>query len=212
MVLVNGSEGIGTGWSSYVPNYNPREVVANIRHLLNGEMMEPMHPWYRGFKGTIEKTASKEAGATYTVTGVVEEVDETTLRITELPVRKWTQDYREFLESIADQNDSFIDVSIFSSIWIFSVCSLVFLMFYILLFQGFRQYSDDTTVHFEVSMSEEKMMLAKQEGLLKKFKLTSSISTSNMHLFDSTGFIKKYDTPEQSKTKNCTNKSTVQYL
>ena len=62
MVLVNGSEGIGTGWSSYIPNYNPRDIVANVRRLLNGEQMEPMHPWYRGFKGTIGKTASKEAG------------------------------------------------------------------------------------------------------------------------------------------------------
>lgn len=50
MVLVNGSEGIGTGWSSYVPNYNPRELVANVKRLLNGEPMQPMDPWYKGFK------------------------------------------------------------------------------------------------------------------------------------------------------------------
>lgn len=110
MVLVNGSEGIGTGWSSYIPNYNPRDIVANVRRLLNGEPMEPMHPWYRGFKGTIEKTASKESGVTYTISGIVEEVDETTLKITELPIRRWTQDYKEFLESIITANDSFIKV------------------------------------------------------------------------------------------------------
>lgn len=52
LVLVNGSEGIGTGWSSYIPNYNPRDVVVNVRRLLNDEMMEPMDPWYRGFKVT----------------------------------------------------------------------------------------------------------------------------------------------------------------
>jgi len=50
VVLVNGSEGIGTGWSSYVPNYNPRDVIANVRRLLNDEPMLPMDPWYRGFK------------------------------------------------------------------------------------------------------------------------------------------------------------------
>lgn len=50
LVLVNGSEGIGTGWSSYIPNYNPRDIVANVRRLLNDETMEPMDPWYRGFK------------------------------------------------------------------------------------------------------------------------------------------------------------------
>lgn len=99
-VLVNGSEGIGTGWSSYIPNYNPRDIINNVRRLLNGEMTEPMDPWYRGFKGTLEKTATKEAGNSYTVCGIMEEINETTLRITELPIRRWTQDYREFLESL----------------------------------------------------------------------------------------------------------------
>ena len=119
MVLVNGSEGIGTGWSSYIPNYNPRDIVANVRRLLNGEQMEPMHPWYRGFKGTIEKTASKEAGVTYTVTGIIEEVDETTIRITELPIRRWTQDYKDFLDSIITGNDPFIKVNSSTFEWLF---------------------------------------------------------------------------------------------
>ena len=103
-VLVNGCEGIGTGWSTFIPNYNPRDVVANIRRLLNGEMMEPMNPWYRGFKGTIEKGASKEAGCSYTVNGVINEVNETTLRITELPIRRWTDDYKAFLNSVTEGN------------------------------------------------------------------------------------------------------------
>jgi len=50
MVLVNGSEGIGTGWSTFVPNYNPRDIIENVQRLLNDEPMEPMDPWYRGFK------------------------------------------------------------------------------------------------------------------------------------------------------------------
>ncbi|XP_057978601.1 DNA topoisomerase 2 isoform X2 [Malania oleifera] len=175
MVLVNGSEGIGTGWSTYVPNYNPRQIIANVRGLLKGELMEPMDPWYRGFKGTIEKTATKETGVTYTVSGIIEEVNETTLRIIELPVRRWTQDYKEFLESVMLGNDKTKDPFI----------------------KDYREHNDDTSVHFEVILSEEHLTMAKQEGLLKKFKLTTTISTSNMHLFDPRGLIKKYDTPEQ---------------
>lgn len=121
-VLVNGSEGIGTGWSSYIPNYNPRDIIANIRRMMNNEAMEPMDPWYRGFRGTIEKTATKEAGVTYTISGIIEEVDETTLRITELPVRRWTQDYKEFLESIMTGNekvkDPFIKVCCIVSLYV----------------------------------------------------------------------------------------------
>ncbi|NP_001313088.1 DNA topoisomerase 2-like [Nicotiana tabacum] len=174
MVLINGSEGIGTGWSSYVPNYNPRDLVANVRRLLNDEPMEPMDPWYKGFKGTIEKTATKEAGATYTVTGIIEEVNETTLRISELPVRRWTEDYKQFLESMTVSNDKAKDPFI----------------------KEVRAYGDENSVCFEVIMSEENLILAQQEGLLKKFKLATTISTSNMHLFDSNGKIKKYDNPE----------------
>ncbi|CAL5377393.1 unnamed protein product [Camellia sinensis] len=63
--------------------------------------------------------------------------------------------------------------------------------------EDYREHNDDTTVHFEVIMSEENLIMAKQEGLLKKFKLTTTINTSNMHLFDLKGVIKKYETPEQ---------------
>ncbi|XP_042514754.1 DNA topoisomerase 2 [Macadamia integrifolia] len=174
-VLINGSEGIGTGWSSYIPNYNPRDIIANIRHLLNGDPLEPMDPWYKGFKGSIEKTATKESGVSYTVSGIIEEINETTIRITELPIRRWTQDYKEFLESIMTGNDKIKDPFI----------------------KDYKEHNDDTTVDFEVILSEENLVAAKQEGLLKKFKLTTTISTSNMHLFDAKGVIKKYDTPEQ---------------
>jgi DNA topoisomerase-2 len=42
MVLVNGADGIGTGWMTKVPNHNPREIVENIRRLLRGEEPRPM--------------------------------------------------------------------------------------------------------------------------------------------------------------------------
>jgi DNA topoisomerase-2 len=123
LVLVNGSEGIGTGWSSYIPNYNPREISANVRRLLNGEEMVPMDPWYRGFKGTIEKSA-KEGG--YIVSGSVEEIDEQTFRITELPIRKWTQDYKQFLESITDGTPNVKDplIEVASPIHILSIYTI----------------------------------------------------------------------------------------
>lgn len=54
MVLVNGSDGIGTGWSSFVPNYNPSDIVDNLKRKIKGEEMEPMHPWYRGFRVCFE--------------------------------------------------------------------------------------------------------------------------------------------------------------
>lgn len=39
-VLVNGAEGIGTGWASKIPNYDIREIINNIHRMLNGD--EPL--------------------------------------------------------------------------------------------------------------------------------------------------------------------------
>lgn len=64
--------------------------------------------------------------------------------------------------------------------------------------QDFRQNGDDAIVDIEVRMKLDKIAGIMQEGLLKKFKLTTSLSTNNMHLFDAEGKIKKYDSPEES--------------
>ncbi|CDY67604.1 BnaAnng24760D [Brassica napus] len=137
-VLVNSCKGIGTGWSTFIPNYNTRDIVANIRRLLNAESMVPMDPWYMNFKGTIEKTASKDSGSTNTITGVYEEVDETTIRITELPIRRWTDDYKNFMEALKTNNNT-------------------------LYFQSVGAYYDDTSMDFQLQLSEENMMMARQE-------------------------------------------------
>jgi DNA topoisomerase-2 len=50
LVLIDGADGIGTGWSTYVPNYNPIDIVDNLRRMMNNEPLEAMTPWYRGFK------------------------------------------------------------------------------------------------------------------------------------------------------------------
>ena len=54
MVLVNGADGIGTGWMTKIPNFNPREIARNLQRLLNGLEPEEMNPWFKGFRGTID--------------------------------------------------------------------------------------------------------------------------------------------------------------
>ena len=68
MVLMNGAEGIGTGFSSYVPPYDPKVVKKNIQHALRGEAMEPMKPHFKGFKGKVTKTKEH----TWVLEGVVQ--------------------------------------------------------------------------------------------------------------------------------------------
>jgi len=50
MVLVNGTEGIGTGFSCYVPPFNPKDIKDNIQKALEGHGFTQMRPWFKGFK------------------------------------------------------------------------------------------------------------------------------------------------------------------
>lgn len=96
-VLVNGTEGIGTGFSSNVPSYNPDDIRANIKRALKGEVLKPMAPWVRGFKGLIQRD-----GTSWTATGVYS-VSGTNITITELPPGLWTDDYKAYLDGLIDK-------------------------------------------------------------------------------------------------------------
>ncbi|GIL81030.1 hypothetical protein Vretifemale_10164 [Volvox reticuliferus] len=175
-VLVNGAEGIGTGWSTSIPNYDPRDVIANLRRLLNGDEQLPLHPWYRGFTGTITEVPHKSGSRSYIVGGLVAQTGHNTIEITELPVRKWTQDYKEFLESLLRPQDK--DESP--------------------LISDYHEHHSDSNVHFVVELLPGKLdeCLAIPGGLEAKFKLQTKIATSNMMLFDKDGIIKHYQSPE----------------
>lgn len=101
MALVNGAEGIGTGWSTFIPCHNPRAVVSNIRRLMLGEAYVPMQPWYKGYSGAIEPSDDGR----YTATGKYKIISDDELEITELPIGKWTRDYKNFLEDLCQKED-----------------------------------------------------------------------------------------------------------
>ncbi len=91
MVLVNGAEGIGTGWSTKIPNYDPRVLAENVKRRLRGEELLPLEPWYKGFKGTFTQVEPNE----YVVSGEAVMRSSTSFDITELPIHTWTQPYRD---------------------------------------------------------------------------------------------------------------------
>eukprot|EP00746_Dinoflagellata_sp_MGD_P162675 gnl/MRDRNA2_/MRDRNA2_90336_c0_seq1.p1 gnl/MRDRNA2_/MRDRNA2_90336_c0~~gnl/MRDRNA2_/MRDRNA2_90336_c0_seq1.p1 ORF type:complete len:1412 (-),score=403.96 gnl/MRDRNA2_/MRDRNA2_90336_c0_seq1:195-4430(-) len=173
MVLVNGADGIGTGWSTFIPNYNPRDIIRNMQRVIRNEEMKDMVPWYKGFNGRIVPNPT-EAGK-FDVYGTCVKKNETTLEITELPVKHWTSAYKEFLEELlpGDKKPDESSEHIIDDI---------------------REYHSEANVHFEVTLTPEKMALADARGFDKVFKLKSSISTTNMVLFDAEGKIAKYET------------------
>jgi len=99
-VLINGTEGIGTGFSSYVPPYNPRDIARNIQNCLSGKPVEKMTPWFRGFKGKIRQDPDDEQA--WIMQGS-HTVNDSTVTVTELPPGRWIQDYKEFLDELVEK-------------------------------------------------------------------------------------------------------------
>jgi len=96
MVLVNGMNGIGTGFSTSIPKYNPVDIINNVKKKIKGEPYDEIKPWYSGFKGEIIKLKEN----TYLSKGRYEIITPTMIKITELPIGKWTDDYKKFLDTL----------------------------------------------------------------------------------------------------------------
>ncbi|CAG8440195.1 3052_t:CDS:10 [Diversispora eburnea] len=169
MVLVNGADGIGTGWSTSIPNFNPRDIVANLKNLMDGKELEPMSPWYRGFQGEIERVN----GDKYKVSGIIERDNEkdNIIHITELPIKVWTQNYENDLKKLmSDDNKTTTRIKArLYTLW---------------------------RPNFEVILDDE-LVDEPHEDLEKRFKTTSYLNTSNMVCFDKDGRLKKYGSPEE---------------
>lgn len=169
MLLVNGADGIGTGWSSTVPNYNPEDIVENLKRMLNGEEMKPMQPWFKGFKGDVTPLGPDR----YKFSGTVKQISDKEVEVTELPVRTWTQDFINRLEDMikADKTPSMI--------------------------KDYRDYNTNSDVHMILQLDEKNIKAPlTQEVLEDKFKLTKTVATSNLVAFDPEGRITKYNSVE----------------
>jgi DNA topoisomerase-2 len=167
MVLVNGATGIGTGWSTDIPNYDPLQIIENLRLWIRGSQMKPMKPWYRGFRGEIQSLGQ----GSYQSRGKFYETDKG-LEITELPLRTWTQNYKEFLQGLLPGGDGRSKTQI----------------------EDFREHHTEKTVRFSLKINSEEMEHIKQRGIETIFKLSNGLHETNMVLFDGEGKIQRYDT------------------
>ncbi|KAK7432371.1 DNA topoisomerase 2 [Neonectria magnoliae] len=178
MILVNGADGIGTGWSTSIPNYNPVDIVDNLRRRM-GRLedsagaeceFQPMQPWFRGWKGVMEPAGPDR----YKFNGVIQ-WDETVpneVIITELPIRMWTDDMKAKLEEIISgaKGPAFI--------------------------KDYKEFNDHKTVRFEIQLDEKHMKNPNVESLREQLKLNKQVAISNIVAFDTVGRIRKYEKVE----------------
>jgi len=124
MILVNGSKGIGTGFSTDIMPHNMLQIIQYIRAMLTDADRPTIEPYFKGFKGTIKNIGGSgsavnaaSAGspailplgspailppAKYLIKGTYEIIADRKVRITELPIGTWTDDYKQFLEKLMD--------------------------------------------------------------------------------------------------------------
>jgi DNA topoisomerase-2 len=181
MVLVNGSKGIGTGFSTDIMCYNPTQIIQYIRGKLSGALPGgdvEFVPYYEGFRGTIQKVSDE---GKYLFKGKYEKMGVDKIRVTELPVGYWTDDFKEYLESLTETVDKTGK----------KIVPVV---------KEYDDMSKDTSVDFIITLQKGKLaeLEANQldhgcNGVEKQFKLFSTNNSTNMHLFDANDKLKKYD-------------------
>lgn len=182
--LVNGISGIGTGFSCNIAPYNPKQIIGYLKDKLKGQSNNTEFvPYYEGFKGTINKIAEQK----YLIKGLYEKIGDDKIRITELPVGTWTMPYTTFLETLMD--GSTVDKTgkkIPPSIKDFtSVCTEVNVDFTVVFPKGKIQ-------ELEASIDANGC-----NGIEKLLKLFTTISTTNMHMFNSDFKLHKYTSVEE---------------
>ena len=178
MILVNGTKGIGTGFSTDIMCHNPLQIIDHIQSMLLKKPEAewgPIEPYYRGFKGSITPIASSSATAPtkFLVKGLhTVDAAKKQAHVTELPVGYWTEDFKKHLETLIESNT----------------------------IKDYADMSTDTVVDFTVTFPATAdfgaLTAVVDHGtctaLEKLLKLYTTESTSNMHLFDSQDQLKKY--------------------
>ena len=187
--LLNGISGIGTGFSCSIPAFHPKQIIAYLRNKLvgsnsaTGSGSTDFIPYYEGFKGAISKLADQK----YLIKGIYQKVGEDRVRIVELPVGTWTMHYITMLEGLMDGGVDKAGKKLAPEIKDFtSLCTEVAVDITVMLPKG-------KLAELEAAVDQ----LTGVNGLEKLLKLSTSISTTNMHMFNNEFKLHKYASVEE---------------
>jgi DNA topoisomerase-2 len=165
-LLVNGSQGIGTGWSTFVAPHNPKSLLDYVRAKIDKDEMPPsLRPFARGFDGSIEEQVD---GGGFISVGRVRQASNSTIIIDELPLGIWTNKYKNYLLKMRDRGD----------------------------IVHFVEDHTTTKVRFEIHVKRVQLNRMLNSGLENVFKLKKSLPMTNMNAFDSGNRIRKFASAE----------------
>jgi len=179
MVLINGSKGIGTGFSTDIMCYNPLQIIEFLKNKLSSiENNIEFIPYYEGFKGHISKINNDK----FLIKGIYEKIGVDKIKVSELPVGYWTEDFKELLENLIEPGVDKDGKKTSANI------------------KDYDDMSKDTNVVFTITFMKgklEELEKSKGEygcnGIEKLLKLYTTNTTTNMHLFDADDILHKYE-------------------
>lgn len=171
MILINGANGIASGWSTQIPNHSVERVVGACREWVEnreGGALSALVPSYRGFTGTINPVSDGK----WVTRGKHEWISNTKLTVSELPVGTWTEKWREFLQDASENGSKEIPKD--------AIVDVV-------------NNSTDTKVSVTIELSEAfALKMRERRETQKTFRLANTLSFGNAHLLDDDGKVRKY--------------------
>ena len=177
LILVNGADGIGTGWSTTIPNYNVKDILHNLRTIIKkkrGDCMDvdelkTLIPYYQGFRGNIELNEDS-----FLVSGKIQvnrnpDDSVASILITELPINCYIEDFEKL---------------IYDKLWHTEKDGFV---------SSFEDDSTNSTINITLKCPKETNLT--DEYITKSLHIERKCSLKNMVLHDRNGRLKKYATP-----------------
>lgn len=184
--LVNGISGIGTGFSCNIPAFSPNQIIDYLELKLKGRgVVDAVDfvPYYEGFKGKIIRMETNK----YLTKGVYEKIDNDKIRITELPIGTWTMPYITYLEGLVDGTTDKSGKKVAPCLRDFTSLSTEVIVDITIVFPRGKLEEYESKVDSVTGIN----------GVEKLLKLTSSVSSTNMHMFNRDCKLRKYGSVEE---------------
>lgn len=174
MLLVNGSKGLATGFSTFIPNYNPYDIIDYLIARLTKKPVKPLVPWFRGYKGSIVPNDNNG----FIINGIVKYLKEKKdwINVSEISCNSksfndFVSDFKEYLKKNKELE---------------SCCCT----------GEYENHNTMNEINVNIKIERHKIEADKAfQSLLTKY-TQESISLNNMTVIDEDKTIKKYDSAE----------------
>ena len=147
LLLINGSEGVSSGFAQKILPRNPDSIKKLVKDFLSNKKLNEalLIPHYNGFNGVIEQGENQ---AQWLIKGVIKRINSSKIEITEVPIGVSLKGYLSILDDLEDAK----------------------------IIKSYKDKSENDKFHFEVVMSPTDLAKLSDDDLLVKLKLIKKVS------------------------------------